>query len=630
MQNGYYLSSYISIDKIGNLYNILSNRHDMAVALWKKEDKRVELIRYWELERFSRIKHHGLPFFDKESAAYTINNLLKDENLSLEDINEVWGSPKFIEFGKCNEGSNYYLHSIAHLFSSMLIDTNIFFKEKILALAVDLRSDNETEERQPYGFPEYVGCFADHGKIELFNIVSPAILWSICKNEIGMQEGSLMALASATQCRLRQPCDYNVTDVFYYPNYKCGYEIYKQIFNGLSPEDVQNINSEFSIEENLISAGMKEINKISQSIMEHQINLILEKYSLDSKEIYLSISGGFGLNCPTNSHLMKKYNFKGFLGAPCMDDSGEALGIGLYYFYKNLGIFDFKLQHAFYGKEYKDYDNYIIEFKKNNFIKSIQALDADTFVNDIKNSVIVWYDSSAEIGPRALGHRSLLGDPRKIETKHELNHIKQRQFWRPVAPIILKKHVNEWFEDNIDSPYMLHTSNVKEEKRKLVPAILHYDNSARLQTISQNKGNDCLYSLINAFYENTGVPMLCNTSLNDKGEPIVNTPYDSIRFALSKKISVVYINRKRIELQNFDDYNTSMNMIPEINLNIPDIKRIEEIEKLNPYHLNKNILLWRNIFDYDITTKNGANLLRRSAFMLYKNRPDIKHLFELV
>ena len=175
-------------------------------------------------------------------------------------------------------------------------------------------------------------------------------------------------------------------------------------------------------------------------------------------------------------------------------------------------------------------------------------------VEDIIAAPIVWFDKGSEVGPRALGARSLIGDPRTQETKDQLNIIKQRQWWRPVAPIVLRDHIGEWFEQEFESPYMLHAFTVKEEMRDKVIAILHEDNTARLQSITENDGQDRLYEVIQCFYKKTGIPIVCNTSLNDKGEPIINRIEEALNFALRKGIKVAYFNGKRFELKNHETY----------------------------------------------------------------------------
>lgn len=629
MKDGYYLSTYISVDKDGNVYDFIANRHDFNIALWKKTDKKVDLVKYWELERLTRLKHHRLPFFDSRQVDENLSVLLKREGLTLADINEIWGSPHYnrsVDSGVLVP--DFYCHSIAHLFSSLLIDTDVFYNETILGLAVDLRADNETETRT-YGANEYVGCVSRKGEIKYFNIVSPALLWFLFKKEYHMEEGSLMALASATKCRKLNPVSLEERMLFKTLDYELGYDIFRTIVNDLSEENVVDIDPEFTLEDNLLSAAIKEVNRISQFIMKTQVAKIVEENDLNTKDTYLALSGGYGLNCPNNSWLMREFGFKGFLGAPCMNDSGESLGLGLFMMYSNLERFDFKLNHAFYGDSFDESDIPQCLSEKG-FISNITDIDAETFVNDLSSNVIVWVDGAAEIGPRALGHRSLLGDPRCIETKKELNRIKQRQFWRPVAPIVLEEFTKEWFEDIFVSPYMLQTSQIRKEKAALVPAIVHLDGSSRLQTLnSDTDNNKLLYKMIYEFYKQTGVPIVCNTSLNDRGEPICNRPCEALHFALKKHIKIAYINGKRVELTNFERYNGESKFDPELLIILSKQKREEYIHHRNPHGVSVDVLKWRNVFpDYDISTREGARSLRRAVEMLIKNKPILERVFD--
>jgi len=178
----------------------------------------------------------------------------------------------------------------------------------------------------------------------------------------------------------------------------------------------------------------------------------------------------------------------------------------------------------------------------------IAESDATRVVEDICSEPLVWADGAAEIGPRALGHRSILADPRSPRSKDLLNAWKSRQWWRPVAPIVLEEHTGEWFEDPEPSPYMLQTSYVRECKRHLVPAILHLDDSARHQTLAHDT-NPLLHRAIEAFRSETGFPMLCNTSLNEKGEPIVDSAAEALSFAMRKGIGVAYVAGHRFQLR---------------------------------------------------------------------------------
>ncbi len=263
-----------------------------------------------------------------------------------------------------------------------------------------------------------------------------------------------------------------------------------------------------------------------------------------------------------------------------------SMGIALYTFYKRQQCFDFKLRGAFYGdSDKRDLLEVIKAANMSQFIKSIHPLDLNIIVDDIIDYPIVWFDEKAEIGPRALGHRCLIADARYIKSKDILNRIKQRQWWRPVAPIVDYKFADMYFDNVYFSPYMLHTFNIKTEYSKDIHAICHIDNSARIQTADNSIGR--LYEVVKSYEAYTNIPLLCNTSLNDKGEPIINKIEEALDFALRKQIPIVYINGSRLELHNFSNYtkeipfkrnNTFDQWLSESEIN--DWK-----EKLNPYNL---------------------------------------------
>ena len=148
-------------------------------------------------------------------------------------------------------------------------------------------------------------------------------------------------------------------------------------------------------------------------------------------------------------------------------------------------------------------------------LKKVSHLIAD-------GNIVGWYQGRMEWGPRALGNRSILADPRRADMKDILNEkIKHRESFRPFAPSILEEYISEYFDIDIPSPYMLMVAPVK--KPKIIPAVTHIDGTGRLQTVSKN-ANPLYYDLINEFYKITGVPVIINTSMNVMGEPIVNTP----------------------------------------------------------------------------------------------------------
>ena len=325
------------------------------------------------------------------------------------------------------------------------------------------------------------------------------------------------------------------------------------------------------------------------------------------------MTGGFALNCPTNTYIMKKFGFKAFSTCPCVSDTGIALGIGLYEFFMKMGYFEFALDSAYHGsvstKLVEDLDAIWLRY-----IEGVTDFDGDRFVNDIIDKPLVWFEGSSEIGPRALGARSILGDPRTEKTRDILNVIKQRQWWRPVAPIIIDEEKEHWFNNTFSSPYMLCTAICKMDKVSFIPAALHLDYSARIQTISDN--SSYLYRAISAFYDKTGVPLICNTSLNDKGEPIIDTIEQCLNFALKKNINIIYYNGKRIEIKNHIEYEQDMVLernIEWVQLDDQDIINAKRI--LNPYNLSSEELdLYLNfpeLFLFDVTDEKQVNQLKK-------------------
>ena len=601
MKDGFYLSAYIEIDKIGNLYKF-AHRHDHCLALWKKADKQITLEDYWELERFTGIKQHSMALFDVTQFKLMINKLLKKNNLNYSNIIEIWGVPQLNDsdhyLSKYKfEGITY--HAMCHLASTLLMDMQKFKNENILAFAVDGGSDivieKDTGEKSPF-----IGCWSDTKDLQVFPAYSPGFLWDAMRCYFDIREGSLMALASAS----KSEAYIEVEDILVENNVTVKKEKYDQVkqlidqVESLTEADAgvkfNYFDSRFSEKDNKISMIMKIVQKMSLKIMKRNIDKAINKYGINTKETYLAMSGGFALNCPCNTYLMDEYEFKGFIAPPCVSDSGMALGIGLYSFYNELGKdFEFKLKSAYYGEE-DNLDKFLKNKKYHYFIESVEDFDEAQAVEDVEERPIIWFNGRAEMGPRALGARSILGDPRKKETKDRLNEIKQRQWWRPVAPIVLIDGQKEWFEDSYESPYMLHVLKIRENKKELVPAIVHEDGTARAQTIDKDNGQKLLTKFIQAFADKTGVPILCNTSLNDKGEPIINYIDEAVNFALRKGIKVAYFNGKRVQLKNHEFYKEKSPLKRVLRPEVWRTRKEREklVEVFNPYNADMRIILY--------------------------------------
>ncbi|MNB89331.1 Decarbamoylnovobiocin carbamoyltransferase [compost metagenome] len=250
------------------------------------------------------------------------------------------------------------------------------------------------------------------------------------------------------------------------------------------------------------------------------------------------------------------------------------------------------------------------------YIISCSSFDPAVAVEDIIQHPIVWFNGAAEIGPRALGNRSLLADPRTERSKDILNEIKQREWWRPVAPVILEEEVKVWFQNGGPSPYMLNAFKIRDEKKPVVPAICHLDDTARVQTI-QAKDNPYLAELIEAFKERTGVPILCNTSLNDKIEPIINRFEEALHFALKKRIPVMYVNGYRLEFATQLAYPGAGIAEKEIHFDINDIEVISR--HLEIMHNEEWIIYYKNYYmfqDYNLAADKDRMAVKKKIRLL--------------
>ncbi len=247
----------------------------------------------------------------------------------------------------------------------------------------------------------------------------------------------------------------------------------------------------------------------------------------------LCIAGGVALNCVANGLIARESGFENVWIQPAAGDDGIAIGCACYGYLEILKQRrSFVMDHAFAGKRYTDRD---VESATAKFLVRVQTTAArsedicrETAKLLAGQCVIGWFQGASEFGPRALGNRSLLADPRKAEMKDILNsRVKHRQAFRPFAPIVLAERANEIFEGEEESPFMLIARRVRPEWRDRIPAVVHVDGTARVQTVKE-AANPMLYRLLREFEALTGVPVLINTSFNVKGEPIVETPHDAV------------------------------------------------------------------------------------------------------
>ncbi len=306
------------------------------------------------------------------------------------------------------------------------------------------------------------------------------------------------------------------------------------------------------------------IQKVTEEIMIKLAKAIREEYNIKN----LCLAGGVALNCVANGKILKQKIFENIWIQPAAGDAGGSLGAALAFWHIEKGNKrevnkDDDMKGSYLGSEFSQDE---IEKELNSIGAKFQTFDYENLINETsehlsKQKAIGWFQGRMEFGPRALGGRSILGDPRSDKMQKNLNlKVKYRESFRPFAPSVLREDLSNWFDMNVDSPYMLLVSNINSEKkiemnneqkelfgidklnikRSEIPAVTHVDYSARVQTVSE-KTNKRYYDLISKFKEKTSCPVIVNTSFNVRGEPIVNSPTDAFNCFMGTELDYLVI-----------------------------------------------------------------------------------------
>ena len=266
----------------------------------------------------------------------------------------------------------------------------------------------------------------------------------------------------------------------------------------------------------------------------------------------LVMGGGVALNSVMNGKIVGKTPFKNVFVFPAAGDDGGSVGAALYFYHHVLGFKKRKeLDNVFLGKDSREEDIKNLIKKYSLRMKKMTERELFEFISTkiSEGKVVGWFEGRAEFGPRALGHRSILADPRNPKMKDIVNaKIKFREEFRPFAPVVLAEHANKYFNitSNILSPFMLGAFEAKLPAKKNSPATVHEDGTSRIQIVDKNYPGK-YRKLLHAFYKKTGVPVLLNTSFNVKGEPIVNTPEDAYKTFISSGIDILVIENYVLE-----------------------------------------------------------------------------------
>ena len=365
-----------------------------------------------------------------------------------------------------------------------------------------------------------------------------------------------------------------------YFNYATGLTMTNNKFNDLFGQKNRDPKNEKITKFHMDIAAS--IQKVTEEIIIKLAKAIREEYNIKN----LCLAGGVALNCVANGKILKEKIFENIWIQPAAGDAGGSLGAALALWHidkKNKRIVNSEddMKGSYLGNEFNQEE---IEHELNLIGANFETLEYNELIertSDVLSDqkAIGWFQGRMEFGPRALGGRSILGDPRSDKMQKNLNlKVKYRESFRPFAPSVLSEDSSEWFDINVDSPYMLLVANISPKKkiemtddqkklfgieklnikRSDIPAVTHVDYSARIQTVNK-KTNKRYYDLISKFKEKTGCPIVVNTSFNVRGEPIVCTPTDAFNCFMGTDLDYLvigncFLNKKNQNLKLKKDY----------------------------------------------------------------------------
>jgi carbamoyltransferase len=556
-------------------------------------------------ERFTRIKH------DENFPVNAIKEALKFSELELSDIDAiVYYEKPFIKFERILET---YLKNSPRGIVSFLKSMPIWTKEKIFLKKIILDNlkeiDGNFKDEKKIFFSEHhlshaasafypspfdeaiILCIDAVGewsttsvfygkenslkKIKEINFPdSIGLLYSTFTYFLGFKVNSgeykLMGLAPYGEPVFKDLIYENIIEVYEdgsfklnmdYFNYETGLTMTSKKFHSLFGKEVRKENEDIDqVHMNIASS----IQKVTEEILVKMTQSLFKEFKIDN----LCLGGGVALNCVANTKILKsENNFKNIWVQPAAGDAGCSVGAGLAYNFINENYIkrdkDYKsdvMQNSFLGTSYtdshikKELDRFGSVYTYYNNRDELNRIVAK-YISE--GQAVGWFQGRMEFGPRALGNRSILADPRNVEMQKNLNlKIKFRESFRPFAPAVMEEYLKEWFSGGIINPYMLFIDFIKEEKmfkninlnlkgfealnfkRSDIPAVTHVDYSARVQSVNK-KQNINFYNLIEEFRKITSVPVLINTSFNIRGEPIVCTIEDAFKCFMGTNIDVL-------------------------------------------------------------------------------------------
>ena len=358
-----------------------------------------------------------------------------------------------------------------------------------------------------------------------------------------------------------------------YFSYATGLKMTNKKFNNLFGQNPRDPKKEKLTQFHMDIAAS--IQKVTEDIMIKLVKSLKKEFNIPN----LCLAGGVALNCVANGKILQERIFDNIWVQPAAGDAGGSLGAALALWHieqnnsRKVNTTD-DMQGSYLGPEYNQEQ---IEEQLDKAGGKYKILNEEDLIEKVatdisKGEAIGWFQGRMEFGPRALGNRSILGDPRSGEMQKNLNlKVKYRESFRPFAPSILREDLIDWFDINVDSPYMLMVASIKKNKtiemnetqknlfginklnvkRSEVPAVTHVDYSARIQTVHKET-NKKYFKLIQKFKEKTNCPIVVNTSFNVRGEPIVNTPLDAFNCFMGTELDKLVIGNCYLDKNNQD------------------------------------------------------------------------------
>ena len=467
---------------------------------------------------------------------------------------------------KLNFSEHHFSHASSAFFPSPFKDAIIFTADGVgewATTSVAIGDNNKIKIKKEINFPNslgllysaftyYIGFKVNSGEYKLMGLApfGKPIYSRLIKD-------NLIDIKSDGSFRLDQK----------YFDYATGFKMTNKKFNNLFGKVPRSPESKIERFHMDIAASI-------QAVIEEIVLKILRSLKREYKINNLCLAGGVALNCVINGLIAREKIFKNIWIQPASGDAGGSLGAALAFWYTNLEkkrniTKTDNMDGSFLGPNFKEKE---IRKVLDQINAHYRILDRKKLLTKVasyiaKGKAVGWFQGRMEFGPRALGARSILADPRNKKMQEQLNiKIKYRESFRPFAPAILEDQTTHWFDTITKSPYMLLVSRVKKNRlskannsrgqisdinnvRSSIPAVTHIDNTARVQTVSR-KTNPIFYELINEFYRITKTPILINTSFNIRGEPIVNTPNDAYRCFMGTNLDVLVIENFVLEKKN--------------------------------------------------------------------------------